>query len=277
MSTGLLGPANSKGPARMITEFTVESPRPEETAFVLCNGPSLRGFDFTSLPAVATFGMNVAYRHWDRIGWYPTHYTCLDEVVGLHHASAIAALIEKEGESAPGKFLLRRNLIAHLGATAQRPGVFNYDDLVETVPQLLRQPVTTGSHTLIWALTLGFRRVFLMGADSNYVEVVPGAEFVHDSVLEIVRADANPNYFFADYQKPGDRYNLPNIGGPTHLKSWRVAAGVAAEMDAQVYNMSVDSRADAFDFADMSDVLAGRPVTVWPRETRRLRVRAVAP
>lgn len=257
----------------MITEFSVEPAPPEQTAIILCNGPSLRDVDLTSLPAVATFGMNVAYRHWDRIGWYPTHYACLDEVVGLHHAEAIGAMIERNGASAPSTFLLRDNLIRELGPTAQRPTVLNYDDLMERGQALARQPVTTGSHTLIWALSLGFSRIALLGADCNYVEVVEGAEFVEETVLRIARAADNPNYFFEDYQLPGDRYNLPNIGGETHMRSWRVAAAVAAETDAQVYNMSPTSRCDAFDFADVADFIAGKRLSVVACETRKLRRR----
>lgn len=256
----------------MITEFTVEQPRHDETAVILCNGPSLRGVDLATLPPVATFGMNVAYRHWNRIGWFPTHYSCLDEVVGIHHASAVGAMIARAGTGAPSRFFLRRNLIDHLGV-GDDPRVINFDDLAELHGVLSRQPVTTGSHTLIWAIALGFRRLFILGADSNYVEVVPGAEFVEDTVLHIVREAENPNYYFEDYQRPGDRYNLPNIGGETHLRSWRVAAAAAAEAGAAVYNLSATSRCDAFDFADLKDFLAGRPITVKPRETRRLRSR----
>lgn len=257
----------------MITTFTVEPLPADKTAIVLCNGPSLREVDLRALPAMATFGMNVAYRHWDRIGWYPTHYACLDEVVGLHHAPAIGAMIERDGARAPSMFLLRDNLIRHLGATGRRSNVINYDDAVERVPALVRQPVTTGSHTLIWALTLGYSRIALFGADCNYVEVVAGAEFVEETVLRIARAAENPNYYFDDYQQPGDRYNLPNIGGETHMRSWRVAAAVAAERDAQVYNMAPASRCDAFDFADAGDFVAGKRLHVTARETRKLRPR----
>lgn len=256
----------------MITEFTVEQPRHDETAIILCNGASLRGVDLTALPPVATFGMNAAYRHWNRIGWFPSHYACLDEIVGMHHAPAIGAMIARSSRGAPSHYLLRRNVIEHLGV-GDHPHVANFDDRVESHGALSRQPVTTGSHTLIWAITTGYRRVFLLGADSNYVEVVAGAEFVGETVLRIVREAENPNYYFEGYQQIGDRYNLPNIGGETHLNSWRVAAAVAAEADAVVYNLSNVSRTDAFDFADLGDFLAGRPITVKPRETRRLRPR----
>jgi hypothetical protein len=256
----------------MITGFSVEQPRRDETAIVLCNGPSLRGVDLTALPPVATFGMNVAYRHWNRLGWFPTHYSCLDEVVGMHHANAIGDMIARAGQGAPSRYLLRRNVIKHL-SVADDPHVVSFDDLADRHGALGRQPVTTGSHTLIWAITLGYRHVFLLGADANYVEIVAGAEFVGENVLQIVREEENPNYYFDDYQQAGDLYNLPNIGGDTHLKSWRVASAVAGEADAIVYNLSGASRADAFDFADVSDFLAGQPITVKPRETLRLRGR----
>jgi hypothetical protein len=256
----------------MITGFTVEQPRRDETAIILCNGASLRGVDLTALPPVATFGMNVAYRNWGRRGWFPTHYSCLDEVVGLHHASAIGDMIARAGQGAPSRYCLRRNVIEHL-SVAGDPHVVNFDDLAGRHAALGRQPVTTGSHTLIWAITLGYRHVFMLGADANYVEVVAGAEFVDENVLQIVRDEENPNYYFDGYQQAGDRYNLPNIGGDTHLKSWRVASAVAAEADALVYNLSTSSRVDAFDFADLGDLLAGRSIMVRPRETLRLRGR----
>jgi hypothetical protein len=60
---------------------------------VLGNGPSLKGFDFLSLHGVDTIGMNAAYRFWDRIGWYPNHYVCLDDRLIETHAAEIFRLI----------------------------------------------------------------------------------------------------------------------------------------------------------------------------------------
>ncbi len=254
----------------MLTQFIVPPPASGAMAFVIANGPSLRGVDLTKLPPVLTIGMNAAYRHWDRIGWAPTHYACVDEVVGLHHAEAIGRMIAERTAPAPGAFLLRQNLITELGALGADPRVVNFDALQAVSRQFGRHPVTTGSHALIWAITLGRRNIFLLGADANYVEVVPGAERVTGQVLEIARADENPNYYFDDYQRVGDRYHVPNIGGETHLRSWRTAAAVAAEADAQVYNLSPVSRIDAFDFATLDDVLSGGDIRVTPREAHHL-------
>jgi hypothetical protein len=88
-------------------------------------------------------------------------------------------------------------------------------------------------------------------------------------VLEIRRQARNPNYYFDEYQQVGDRYNVPNYGGDTHLRSWRAAAAVAAEAGAEVYNLSQVSRVDAFDRASLEDMLAGGAIRVTPREVTR--------
>lgn len=253
----------------MTRPFEIEPPPPDACAAVIANGPSLRGVDLGRLPAAATFGMNAAYRHWEQIGWYPTHYACLDEVVGLSHVDAIAAMIERAGERRPNSFLLRANLIEKLGRLGMAPHVASFDELAAGSRLFGRRPVTTGNHTLIWAIALGFKTVFLLGADCNYVEIVPGAERVRDNVLKITRDAGNPNYYFDDYQRVGDLYHVPNIGGDTHLESWRIAASVASEHSAVVYNLSPASRVDAFDFAGIEDWTSGRRLTIVPRELAR--------
>ncbi len=253
----------------MTRPFEIEPPPPDACAAVIANGPSLRGVDLGRLPAVATFGMNAAYRHWDRIGWYPTHYACLDEVVGLTHAEAIAAMIGHAGTRRPQSFLLRANLIETLGEIGKTQSVASFDALAEGSRMFGRSPVTTGSHTLIWALSLGFKTVFLLGADCDYVEIVPGAERMGENVLRIARSADNPNYYFDDYQRVGDLYHVPNVGGETHLTSWRSAASVASEQGAVVYNLSPASRVDAFDFARSEDWTSGRRLTIVPRELAR--------
>jgi hypothetical protein len=250
----------------MTRAFEIDPPRADECAAVIANGPSLRGVDLARLPAAATFGMNAAYRHWERIGWHPTHYACLDEVVGLSHAEPIAAMIAGGQHRSPHAFLLRANLVEKLGAIAQAPHVTCFDTLAAGSRMFGRSPVTTGSHTLIWALSLGFKTVFLLGADCNYVEIVPGAERENGNVLRIARPEDNPNYFFADYQRVGDRYHVPNIGGDTHLASWRLAAAVADETGAVVYNLSARSRIGVFDFVSVDDWLSGRALRIEPRE-----------
>ena len=92
-------PTMHAAPRRPILEpmagVATSLPVSPQKCVVIGNGPSLRGFDLTRLSSIDTIGMNAAYRHWERIGWYPTHYACLDdEMIDTHHVE-IARLIDE--------------------------------------------------------------------------------------------------------------------------------------------------------------------------------------
>src|SRR3546814_3461316 len=65
---------------------------------------------------------------------------------------------------------------------------------------------TTGSWAVRFAIYLGYTDISLGGIDCSYVEVIRQAERTGtDLELKIgSEVDANPNYFFDDYQKQGD-------------------------------------------------------------------------
>ncbi len=154
---------------------TVAAMGAKKMAAVLGNGPSLRGFDFEkSLQHFDTFGMNAAYRYWDQINWYPDYYSCLDVVVGMAHKDEIMRLIKRSDKYGIKNFLLRDNLVAELGLKSH-PKVTNFDSVKNTRAPFIGMPrVTTGSHTLAWAASLGYRNIALLGIDANYVEIIDG-------------------------------------------------------------------------------------------------------
>ncbi|MCB2050461.1 MAG: hypothetical protein KDE63_03430 [Novosphingobium sp.] len=230
-------------------------------AFVLGNGPSLGAIDLAALSPYRTIGMNAAYRHWERIGWRPTDYACLDLVVGLSHIEGIRTLI-REGKGKPvdgvrpiSHFLLRQNLIEALGKDAENDRVINFDALRLRKPLLQVDPITTGSHALLWASLEGANPIVLLGIDGNYVEIVDGAKRREGIVLEISEQKANPNYFFEDYQQPGDLYNEPNPRPNLHLDAWRCAAERIASK-TRVVNGNPNSEVRSFPFADAAELIA---------------------
>lgn len=245
-----------------------------DTAFVLGNGPSLKDVDLHRLSPYATLGMNAAYRHWDRINWRPTHYACLDTVVGMSHLDGIRRLIrEGRGEVADfpagvrpiGQFALRANVIEALGADADDARVINFDALRARTPLLKPGAITTGSHSLLWMAHLGYGPIILLGIDGNYKEIVSGAKRKGGIVLEIVEQQANPNYFFDDYQQPGDRYNVPNPRPGLHAGAWVDAAQVLGGR-ARVANGNPDSSVRIFPFVDLPTLLESGEATTSPGE-----------
>jgi glycosyltransferase involved in cell wall biosynthesis len=215
---------------------------------VLGNGPSLRGFDFATLDAVDSLGMNAAYRYWDRVGWYPTHYACLDDQLIETHADAIYRLIIS-GQVRTA-FLISKILAYHPDLSG-RDNVFFLESFnrqrqrrladervpfIESIPFAESDPskVTTGAYAVRYAAHLGYREVAILGVDLRYVEIIPEARQTEGIKLVVDRTpESNPNYFFDDYQRAGDKYNVPNPAA--HGRNLHVAAFEALAHDIVAY------------------------------------------
>src|SRR3546814_19287759 len=91
------------------------------------NGPSLKELDFSWLQGVDWLGMNAAYRHWDRIGIYPSLYCCLDKVVVKSHAEQILRL---HSEGKVERFFLVKDILEALPDFPQDERVFFLEDMV---------------------------------------------------------------------------------------------------------------------------------------------------
>ncbi|MEO0696945.1 MAG: hypothetical protein AAFY84_12680 [Pseudomonadota bacterium] len=230
------------------------SPAARETVFLLGNGPSLAGIDLRAISPFPTLGMNAAYRYWDQIDWCPTYYACLDLTVGLSHKDEIVRLIEEERIE---KLLLRDNLIETLGSAARTDRVVNFDALAARSDLLSIPHPTTGSHSALWASHMGFTRIILLGIDLQYKEFVDGAEKRSGIELEITRDSDNPNYFFDGYQRPGDRYNIPNPRPGLHVNAWTAAGQRLSTHGVEVLNGNSSSAIDIFAYVDPARAMAG--------------------
>jgi FkbM family methyltransferase len=262
------------GSARRIGQFVAGHRLPQELV-VMGNGPSLKGFDFRLLKPFDVIGMNAAYRFWDRINWYPRYYACLDTVVGLSHQNEIERLVAQSEDNGIELFLLRDNLIRNSSMLAEHHKAINFDELRECTALLSDESVTTGSHAALFGVYLGYRRLYLLGIDCNYVEKIEGAERVEGRLLEksshtleIREIPAeNPNYFFDDYQRMGDRFNIPNPGRALHTDAWRGASVLMRAEGAKVLNANLKSKVDAFDFCEFEAASPCRTPTIIARET----------
>jgi glycosyltransferase involved in cell wall biosynthesis len=215
---------------------------------LLGNGPSLKGFDFDMLRDVDALGMNAAYRHWRTIGWYPRYYACLDDVLGFSHRGAVDEMVLNAERLGIDLFFLCADLVRALSPAARGSvRVVDFDAVGGEGGLLDCHPWTTGSHAALFAALLGYRMIYVLGVDCNYVERVDGAEARQNTVLELARTPTeNPNYFFDGYQLAGDRYNVPNPIPDLHLNCWRDVGARLAARDITVWNGSAVSRVDVF-------------------------------
>jgi len=270
-----------------------------DTFILLGNGPSLADVDLHSLRPYHTMGLNAAYRAYERLGFWPQYFGCFDALVCGHHSARFKELIR---DSQIEKFFF-------INYNEQKKPIFPEQDIqssprfqpinfVErTMPEKDRDDIlsvsfnpfidmlTSGSNSIQIALLMGYRKIILLGCDANYTEVVDGAKQEERNKNRIVMErtpEQNVNYWFADYQQEGDRFNLPNTVG-CQLPAWgRLARSIQLlNINAEIINCSPISRiedfkkmplADALDYFDNVDVSRVSEPTV---RTRRQHTAAV--
>lgn len=225
---------------------------PESRLAILGNGPSLRGFDFSRLDGVDTLGMNAAFRYWDRIGWRPTHYACLDDALIDTHKADIRRLIE---EGRIRSFFLSGRILEFQPDLAARANVRFLDSYVpywhETRGaafgvELTESPafrtawpnlLTTGAYSLRYAAELGYKELILLGIDLEYQALPEAAEAGGLRLVVTETPKENPNYFFDDYQQEGDEFHIPNPD--SHDQELHVAAFEAVRDDFEAQGLGV--------------------------------------
>jgi len=164
--------------------------------------------------------MNAAYRHWEKIGFYPTYYCCFDHVVGKSHRSDIIDMVKRADNLGIQAFMLEDELINSDINLKKSQKVFSLSTILKG-SQELHDRITTGSHAVLWAASLGYRDITLLGIDQNYQEYVHGLSSRGDSILEVTEHVDSPNYYFSDYQRVGDKLHRPNPTPNVHAAAWR--------------------------------------------------------
>jgi len=215
----------------------------ENRLVVIGNGPSLRDFDFKLLDSlgVDTLGMNSAYRYWYRINWFPTYYCCLDPVViDSHHKNIFQLVNERRIKF----FFLRANIFDYYPELKNNSNVFTLDQYIAQIYERDAKKynipfhghyafnttninkITTGAYSVRFGIMLGYKKIFLLGIDLDYVEILDESKNVGGIKLQITETPQhNPNYFFDDYQQAGDLYQIPNPsvhGGNLHYQAFEV-------------------------------------------------------
>ena len=177
---------------------------------ILGNDKTLETYDFNNKRI--KLGMNVAYRYWEKINKYPNIYVSLDDVLTPYHAENIHMLIESKKIDI---FVLHEKYFDIYPNDAYLQNVFNYSILKPELYLLNSSPhITTGLFSIRLVLSMGFKTLNIYGMSGKYVNFLPESEqVIHNgkNVLKIkTEIKNNPNYFFDEYQKIGDIYNIPN-------------------------------------------------------------------
>lgn len=231
-----------------------------KVAIILGNGPSLRGFDFAKeLDGLDSFGMNAAYRHWHKIGWYPTYYACCDSAICSSHKTSIEELVFSAKHKGISKFLLRTNIARHLKEGLNDKLIVDFDfwmlknkDNLFKVNGRYINAYNTGTASVLWAFHLGYKKIILLGVDGKYVQSEYNESEVAVAIkkqLNVMKAASSPcnsNYFFNNYQESQDLFLLHSNQNEYHFQCWENLYNISKKIDISILNATPQSSINFF-------------------------------
>ena len=237
---------------------------------IIGNGPSLKQehIDLIKEKNIDSFGLNTAYRFFEKTGWYPKYYGCFDYALCESHKEEWSKMIDDPNCPIEKFFLIERPSIEAL-----LPHTSCYfDDHIRTHNKFVERPHNqdgighphfgtrnrkvscTGANAVRTGAELGYKKIILVGHDASYVqcsdlkeaEFVKGCRFVVKDEIK-----KNPNYFWDDYQQQGDLFHSPGDPRP----AWRNLAECLKMFapDVDVVNCSPESKLDCFRFGNFND------------------------
>jgi hypothetical protein len=232
--------------------------------FVMGNGPSLKEVidnpDYLKiLKNNHTFGLNSAYRAYEKYDFYPTYFGCFDHIVNESHKESFENLVLEDNDIQEFFFIgngkEKQNLYKEEVRNSPRFQKFNFfNNDIKTYPGISKSfdeyynPGSSGANALQVGIMKGYKKIVLLGCDCNYIEKIEGVKQYderHSHRLELTKnLDNNPNYWFSEYQQKGDRFNLPRAG-KFQMGSWKIMSKYQPT-DVEIINCSIISKIPFF-------------------------------
>lgn len=228
------------------------------------NGPSLK--DIMNNPKYLkilkendTFGLNAAYRVYDKYNFYPTYFGCFDYVVNESHKKEFENLVLSNNTIKKFYFIgdsnLKQNLFRDEVKNNNRFVLFNFIHVAVNKYNKLSSnfkkyynPGSSGANAAQIGIMLGYKKIILLGCDCNYVEKINEAEHYDKNnknrITITKEVDNNPNYWFDSYQQIGDNYNLPSTNN-IQIGSWKNIYNYCPN-NVKIYNFSQISKIPYF-------------------------------
>lgn len=219
--------------------------------FVVCTGPSLIESDIQMIKNEYTISVNSIFKMYDRIDWKPSYYMFLEldgfdrymnhstlSLDGMAEEFTIINSLRSKLANSPKILSLHYNWLDHwdfYGSTR-----FRYSsDLLYGMYDFY----STGHAAIMLAMYMGFKDIYLLGADNNYV-----GEKTH----------------FADWNCPGlpDAYTTEKAKNDIGLKMQRMMtlgyeqlAIISKKMGVNIYNSTRGGCVEAFPRVSLEDAL----------------------
>lgn len=227
-----------------------------ERAFVIGNGPSLKGQDLAPLGDERTFAVNAFYRHPILDVWHPTYYAVTDGQLFVDDAGAAAFFDELRPLTstffAPIEYV---DVIDELGYLPSNTHYLAQNGFLASTPlrevdltRVIPSANTVVQTAIMIAIYMGFREIVLLGCDHNWLDDPQSAGHFYRGKTAEHLADNQENALLSDYYALLT-YVRNMWRGYRHLQAVTERAGV------RIVNATDGGRLDVFERVPLEVVL----------------------
>lgn len=216
------------------------------TLVIIGNGPSMKDTDIDAVLSLDSFGLNAAYRQYEKIGKWPKYYGCFDCNVVESHSAQWDGIADKVDRLFLELIMPAPSIKASYLAF-QRWGM----DYPETFGDI-QQAGDSGITALMCGLVMGYDRFLLCGVDCSWDEHQPFFDVNGEKVVASHTPDRNDSYWFDNYQVEGDKFSLPR-GDENHRPAWNKLRDLSLEHGFEVVNCSPRTTIDCFPMGEIED------------------------
>jgi hypothetical protein len=219
----------------------------DKRCFIISNGPSLNRTDLSHLKSEITFCMNSFFLKFDEIGFTPTYYVVMDNLVVEDRAREINQLPMNMIKFLP---------INRAYCLENQPNVvwINCPDMNGdwAVPSYSKSADTIIFHgstitfiTIQIAHYLGCNPIYLIGCDNSYKK--PDTIKINDKG-EWTSVEDDPNHFSPEYFGKGYRWHDPRTD--LMARSYRIARAVLEEEGKELLNATIGGELEDLERVD---------------------------
>lgn len=221
-----------------------------ERCFIIGNGPSLNKLDLSKIKNEYTFGVNAIYTNYEKMGFYPTYYVVEDIFVAEDRCSEINNY--NESIKFFGDYL--KYCLSPDEKSINMNVIYNYTDY-HNFPRfsknVARKIYVGGTVTYLCiqlAYYMGFKEVYLIGIDHNYI--IPKEAKVEG--YDILSVSDDPNHFNKDYFGKGKRWHDPMLDRME--KAYKKARIYFEKNSRTINNATAGGKLEIFDRIDYNEL-----------------------
>lgn len=217
-----------------------------QRAFLIGNGPSLNETPLYLLKNDKVLCFNRFYLLHERLNWYPDFYMCIDPEVLPGLVTDINSNLDNY------EYTILHSL--HAQGVQKKENVYYVHPIIRT-PYFSKKPPLIGSGgTVAYGglqilYYLGFKEVYLVGVDQNYV--LHNTAKTTKGIKIQSQADDDPNHFDPRYFGKGHKYHQPVQATKDKMtKAFTRAREVAESLGVKIRNAGIGGMLEVYDRVD---------------------------